>query len=208
MQSIDENDYESFKHIADIEIDAILLSNDTKIISYYKKNIDKGEIKNVETLIQNNKMKNRVDKVETRKQTKPAYDIYWMSSIGSNAGYESGIYGANLNGLDDATKIIDLSTRINPCTVDEEGNIYWCDVTNHGIYKADPDGSNIRKIISGLEHPIGIAIDNKRQRVYWANWLTKEKKGVVGHSSLFENGRNTVISDKLRSGGHLFYDAQ
>lgn len=208
LQSVDEDDYANFRHIANIDIDAILLSNSTKIISYYKKNIDKGDIKNIETLIQNNKMKNSVNKVGARKQTKPGYDIYWMSSIGGNKGYESGIYGTNINELDVATKIIDLSTRINPCTVDEEGNIYWCDVTNHGIYKADPDGSNIRKIISGLDHPMGIAIDNKRKKIYWANWLKDKKKGVIGHSSLYGNGSNTIISDELRSGGHLFYDYQ
>lgn len=210
IQSIDGDDYTRFRQIASIEIDTILRSNtnNTKIISYYKKNIDKGKIKNIEMLIQHNKMKNSIKSIDTRKKTKPAYDIYWMSSIGDNKGYDSGIYGANINALDVSTKIIDLTTRINPCTVDEEGNIYWCDVTNHAIYKAEPDGSNIIKIISDLEHPIGIAIDNNRQRIYWANWLKNEKKGVVGYSSFSKNGRNIVVSDELRSGGHLFYDTQ
>lgn len=139
--------------------------------------------------------------------SKPTYDIYWTSSIGDNLGrYTGGIYGVKRDAMDISTKIINLTTRINPSTVDEAGNIYWCDVTNKGIYKADPDGSNIRKIISDLRHPRGIAIDNNNRRIYWANWL--EDRGEIGFADLSGEEVNIIVSDKhiLRSGGHLFYD--
>ena len=212
LQSIDKDDYNKFRRIATIEIDSLEIFdlNSEKIISYYKKNLHKGKIENIERLnSKNQRIKKHI--VTNSIASKHIYDIYWASSIGgSSQKYDGGIYGANIDAMDIPTKIINLTSRINPVTVDKDGNIYWCDVTNMGIYKANPDGTNIRKIISGIKHPIGIAIDNNNKRVYWANWLNEKgkRKGEIGFSSLSGSGKHIIISDRhvLKSGGHIFYD--
>jgi len=207
LQSIEDNNYGEFERIASIELQAIVMCKDRdKTIAYYQNKKKKVKIKNIEQLIENNKIKSRA-KIKEQFNTRPFYDVYWVSSIGGNKGYESGVFGANRDDLKHPVKMISLTSRLSPCTVDKGGNIYWCDVGNQAIYKADPDGTNIRAIITGLYHPRGIAIDNKRGRVYYSDWLKSEKKGIVSYASLSGANPKIFLQDGLRSGGHLFVDA-
>lgn len=206
FKSIDKNNYHDFNYIANIELKSIFKFKHKKIIDYYKRNITQGKINNIEDLIVYHSLLDNSNDTKIKK-IKPLYDIYWSSSIGGNRGYQSAIYGAHRDNLKKPTKIISLSTRINPCTVDKEGNIYWCDVSNGSIYKSNPDATSVEQIISNLEHPIGIAIDNEGGKLYWADWLSSEKKGVISSSNLSGSNKKVLLNRKLRSGGHLFYDA-
>jgi hypothetical protein len=141
----------------------------------------------------------------------PLYDIYLCASIGENHTYRSGIYGANRNAENTLEKIIDLDgdgNLVDSCAVDNYGNLYWTNRGKNGIFKADPDGTNPHQIVFGLDIPIGLAIDETHQRIYWANWLqgNNPKSGQIGYADLDGNNPKVII-DSLRSGGHILIDA-
>ena len=137
------------------------------------------------------------------------YDIYFCSyiGIGSNDS-RAGIYGLN-RGMSEPIKIIDLSGKIiDSCAVAKNGNIYWGDRREKAIFKSNLRGGNVRKIVSGLDIPYrGLVIDEKRQRLYWSNWLQKNKpqSGEIGYSDLNGNNKKTISLD-LKSGGYLAID--
>ena len=140
----------------------------------------------------------------------PMYDIYFCSYIGgANNDSRAGIYGLNRNSTSKATKIIDLAGKIiDSCTVDEKGNLYWGDRSQGAIFKSDSHGNNIRKIVSGLDIPYrGLIVDEKRQRLYWTNWLghNNPQSGEVSYSDLDGLNKKTIING-LKSGGYLTID--
>ncbi|WP_263833565.1 SMP-30/gluconolactonase/LRE family protein [Sulfurospirillum oryzae] len=142
--------------------------------------------------------------------TKPTYDLYWTTTISSNIGGDvGGIYGVKRDEMDISTKIIHLRADVRSATVDKAGNIYWTDITNHGIYKAKPDGSNVQKIISDIYRPTVITIDNTRGRIYWINWLDGLKVEVC-FADLDNYEKKIILPNSrmsIRSGSGLFYDA-
>jgi len=139
------------------------------------------------------------------------YDVYYCSSVGvgnmsGKQTYESGFYGAHRNRLNHFEKILDLSGyAIDDCDVDSRGNMYWTDRLQKAIFKADVTGKGIEKIVSGFDIPIGLAVDEKHQRVYWVNWLQKSsrKSGVIGYTDISSKKSTIVFQNRLRSGGHL-----
>ena len=73
---------------------------------------------------------------------------------------ESGgiIMRANLNG----TGLQGLISGAGPHALDldlADGKIYWTDVWWDYVYRADLDGSNQETIITGLDNPVGLAVD-------------------------------------------------
>ncbi len=139
------------------------------------------------------------------------YDVYYCSSVGAGSmngqqTYQSGFYGAQKGNLNHFDKILDLSGyAIDDCAVDSKGNMYWTDRLQKAIFKADVTGKKIEKIVSGFDIPIGLALDEKHQRLYWANWLQKSshKSGVIGYTDISSKKSTIVFRNRLRSGGHL-----
>jgi hypothetical protein len=142
------------------------------------------------------------------------YDIYWSSSVehtGINGTYtDSGIYGARRGTFDQATKIIDLNTSILSCAVDEKGNIYWGDRDHKAIFKADKNGGNIRAIVTGLDIPMGLAVDNTNKKLYWSNWLQSNapQSGEIGYADLDGSNQSIIVTTGLSSGGFILLDSQ
>ena len=49
---------------------------------------------------------------------------------------------------------------------DDKGKMYWADITKGAIQRSDLDGSNIEDIVTGLNHPKGIAMFSG-EKIYW-----------------------------------------
>jgi len=62
----------------------------------------------------------------------------------------------------------------------------------------------VEQIVSGLDVPFGIAIDEANGRIYWSNWIqsNRSQSGEVGYSDLDGNNKKTIIRG-LASGGSL-----
>jgi len=130
--------------------------------------------------------------------TTPLVDIYMCS-------FYKGIYGANFNKINEPINII--NTKVDSCAFDSQGNIYWASRYTHGIFKSDAEGNNIRQIVSGLTIPIGLAIDEKRGRIYWADWLQEPvQSGNIAYASLEGHDKKNIVTEGLRSGGHILID--
>ncbi len=141
----------------------------------------------------------------------PKYDVYYCTSINtSDANGEtvkSAIYGAHRESLAQFTKILDMSGKkklVDSCAVDSDGNLYWTDRSVHGVFRADPDGQHVEQIVSGLDIPFGLAIDETNKRIYWSNWIqsTHPQSGEIGYSDLDGSDKKTIIRG-LSSGGSL-----
>ena len=53
--------------------------------------------------------------------------------------------------------------------------IYWTDADAQKIQRADLDGSNVEDLVTtGLNHPIGLALDAVNGRMYWAGYRTRK----------------------------------
>jgi len=147
--------------------------------------------------------------------TTPKYGFYVGASISTTLAngeqtYESGIYGSSK--ADGAlTKFLDLDGKdrlIDSFAVDAQGNIYWTDRSVHGIFVADRNGNNRRLLLSGLDIPFGIVLDEEHGRLYWSNWLQSQspQKGEVGYISLSDGKAVRIVTEGLQSGGHLLID--
>jgi len=81
-----------------------------------------------------------------------------------------------------------LSVKSNAATT----KVYWTDWFSDTIQRADPDGSNVETLVSGLDDPSGLAVDDQAGKIYWANRMTGQVQranldgsdvGVVSHVS-------------------------
>jgi len=143
---------------------------------------------------------NKVNQVRKYK-----YDIYSVIQTSNN---ENSIFGIQKEDLDTRTKILAFNSSLSTCKVDQSGNIYWADRTDKSIYKADPDGKNIKKIIATSGRPSGIAIDNFGKRIFWSQWLEGKKYGEIAYADFSGNNKTILISKKsiVKSAKGLFYD--
>lgn len=139
------------------------------------------------------------NKTTTKKQTiKPEYNICATRS--------DGVFFTNSKDLNSNLKIID--SKYDQCNIDKYGNIYLISNTDEALYKANSDGTNIRKILSLPLIPSGLAIDNEGQRIFSAQWSKKIKAHEIVYSDLSGNNKNILISNRkiLRSVSGMFYD--
>ena len=54
-------------------------------------------------------------------------------------------------------------------SVDAASSIYWADILNGKIQRANPDGSNAVELVTGLSNPTGLALDVANGHMYWAD---------------------------------------
>lgn len=58
------------------------------------------------------------------------------------------------------------------------GKIYWTDAQRNPkigkIRSANLDGSNLQDVVTELQHPVAIALDMFRRKVYWADEGTRK----------------------------------
>jgi len=217
-QAIDRNDYKKFKSLVNISLNEIFTSNKLaeKAIKYYKKNKHLGKINSIEELINNTKIipfnNTPVSKSTKQIMDVPSYihDIYWTSSIGSNISYKGFIYGGNKTDISNSQRILDIGRSLGGVVSDEYGNIYWSDIDEKAILKSDVYGANVEVIVDNLTHPLGLAIDNKRKRIYWSDWMNTKRpqKGYVGYSDFDGQNRRTIIGQRLISGGQICIDSK
>jgi len=119
-----------------------------------------------------------------------------------------GVFLVNSEDLNTQTKIVDSRKQLMACNADKYGNIYWVDRTNEGLYKANIDGTNIRKIVTLPVLASGLAIDNEGKRIFSAQWNRKRKHHEIVYSDLSGNNKTILLSNRqlLRSVSGMFYD--
>jgi cytochrome c553 len=120
-----------------------------------------------------------------------------------------GIFLLDSENLNKQTKVVDLHAQLIACDVDKYGDLYWVDRTNEGLYKANINGTNRRKIMTLPDLASGLAIDNERERVFSAQWNLKRKHHEIVYSDLSGNNKTILVSDRelLRSVSGMFYDS-
>lgn len=164
------------------------ITNDTKVSSLMKSD--------------DNKTSN------TLQTSKPVFDIYAVVQTSNNT---NAIFGLHRNTLRNWSEILSVPSSLNTAQVDKNGNIYWGSWGNRGdntIYKSDPVGANIKKIVKVPRVSSGLAIDDKHGRLFWSQWLSKKKYAEIGYSDLSGNNPTILLSDKsvMKSVGGMFYD--
>ena len=87
--------------------------------------------------------------------------------------------------------------------------MYWADIITRKIMRANPDGSEVRHLVTGLEQPEGIALDPSAGKLYWTNLGT----GKIQRANLDGSEVEDVITglDRLSSialdptGGKMYW---
>ncbi len=121
----------------------------------------------------------------------------------------NGIYLTNSNDFNKQKKVVDIDNKqLMACGVDKYGSLYWVDRGNDGLYKANFDGTNARKIVTLPVLASGLAIDNKRERLFSAQWNIQHKHHEIVYSDFSGNNKTILLSDRslLRSVTGMFYD--
>ena len=54
------------------------------------------------------------------------------------------------------------------------GQVYWTDYQGGDIRRANDDGTNPQTLVTGLNHPIGIALDLAGGKMYWADQFAND----------------------------------
>jgi hypothetical protein len=75
-----------------------------------------------------------------------------------------------------ATPVVDVGGGLRAVAVDASGGkIYWCDVNNFKISRANLDGSSPQDIVTvGLQFPSAIALDTVHDKIYWGDETAEE----------------------------------
>lgn len=68
--------------------------------------------------------------------------------------------------------------------------IYWTTDTGNRIQRANPDGTNVETIVSGLANPLGLALDTESDTMYW----THRSSGEIWRASLSGSNAGPVVS--------------
>ncbi len=80
-----------------------------------------------------------------------------------------------------------------------DGELYWTCKSANVILTRDVDG-NIKPLLTGLNQPVGIALDEKRQLLFWTEVPTPGVAGTAG-------GLNKVWSYNLRTAAKILVHA-
>ncbi|WP_226960591.1 hypothetical protein [Sulfurimonas paralvinellae] len=122
----------------------------------------------------------------------------------------NGIYLSNTKDISNQTKVVDIfNKQTMACNVDKYGALYWVNrVNDPGLFKANLDGTNSRRIMALPILAAGLAIDNKREKIYSAQWNTQRKHHDIVSSDFNGNNKTILFSNRalLRSVEGLFYN--
>ena len=141
------------------------------------------------------------DNNKTSKTNKPTEGKYNIC-----ATRYDGAFLTNSNDVYSGIKIID--SNLEQCNIDKYGNIYLISDKEKALYKANLDGTNIKKIVSIPLIPSGLAIDNDRERIFFAQWNKEIKAHEIVYTDLSGNNKTILISNRnlIRSVSGMFYD--
>jgi len=66
-------------------------------------------------------------------------------------------------------------------TAAAQEKIYWADPDDHGIFRADLDGSDVETVVSGNNcfSPIGLSLDAQRGELYWTGGVDCGESGIL-----------------------------
>jgi DNA-binding beta-propeller fold protein YncE len=72
--------------------------------------------------------------------------------------------------------------------------LYWTEYGSGKIERSDLDGSHVTDIVTGLNHPAGIAIDGTNGKIYWTTHESGNGSGTLQRANLNGSGVQTVLS--------------
>ena len=76
------------------------------------------------------------------------------------------------------------------------GKIYWTDVTFGKIIRSNLDGTGVEDILTGLDQPVGIAVDTANGKMYWATsaLACPTCPGEIQRANLDGTGMETIVT--------------
>ena len=88
--------------------------------------------------------------------------------------------------------------------------LYWTDLSEDRIQRADLDGSNVEDLItSGLDGPVGLALDVAAGKMYWTEWernkIRRANLDGSGAEDLITSGRAPVWLALDVPGGKIYW---
>jgi len=105
--------------------------------------------------------------------------MYWIESDGHYKIKRANLDGSGAellleSGVDDLLSPFGFALDIS------RGHMYWSELDEGSIKRANLDGSEIRRIITGLNMPEAMAIDSLRRHIYWVD----QTRGSIWRANL------------------------
>jgi DNA-binding beta-propeller fold protein YncE len=74
--------------------------------------------------------------------------------------------------------------------------LFVLDLSGNRVFSLNADGSDVRTVVSGCEHPDGIAIDAKARHLYWTNMgIPSRNDGSIERVDFDGRNRTTIVPE-------------
>lgn len=117
------------------------------------------------------------------------------------------IQRANLDGSDIETLIsMPVEGTLNTIALDTfNGKMYFADSIRGFIHRSNLDGSDFETIASGIDDPVGIAVDTKNNHVYWTGGAKTQRANLdgTGITNLLDVGGRDIELDLINGKFYL-----
>ncbi len=122
-------------------------------------------------------------------------DLYWA---------DAGAIGRTGNG-DQVAYDIEVGGTAHDVALDlVAGKVYWTNLVQRRIERANLDGSAVEEVVDGVDSPTGIAVDVGAQQVYWTD--SSGDDGVVRRANFDGTGSELLVTVASAELGHVELD--
>src|SRR5882724_11827533 len=76
------------------------------------------------------------------------------------------------------------------------GRLFVLDLSGNRVFSLNPDGSDIKTIVTGCRLPDGIAVDAENGHIYWSNMgIPNKNDGSIERADLNGQNRRFIIPE-------------
>lgn len=108
----------------------------------------------------------------------------------------------NLNGTGIEVVVDRWNSAILSIGLDvDAGHIYWTSTNRGIIHRASMNGVNIEEVITGLQEPNHLVVDEQSRKLYWSTWNRREKTHKIQQANLDGSDVRDVVTDLTNING-------
>lgn len=75
------------------------------------------------------------------------------------------------------------------------GRLFVLDLSGNRVFAVNPDGSDLRTVVTECRHPDGIVVDVEEGHIYWTNMgVPSQNDGSIERADLDGGNRRTIVS--------------
>jgi sugar lactone lactonase YvrE len=90
------------------------------------------------------------------------------------------------------------------------GRLFVLDLSGGRVFSMNPDGSDLKTLVTGCRHPDGIALDPEKGHIYWTDMGAFDRNdGMIERADLDGRNRTTIIPEgATRTPKQIYLDSK